>query len=123
MQAMLPVLASDQSYLDDVVRRILRVSSPLAIVVFGSQARGDIHAASDLDLLIVDRDTTKLRHRRSIAYRMALLGIDHDIDIVVYTPPEIQEWANVPNAFITTILREGKVLYEDRGGLGQRLVG
>ncbi len=25
---------------------------------------------------------------------------------------EIQEWSAVPNAFITTALREGKVLYE-----------
>jgi hypothetical protein len=33
-------------------------------------------------------------------------------DIVVWSPEEIAEWQEVPNAFITTILREGRVLYE-----------
>jgi uncharacterized protein len=33
-------------------------------------------------------------------------------DITVWTPAEVQEWAAVPNAFITTALREGRVLYE-----------
>ena len=30
------------------------------------------------------------------------------------TPTEVREWSNVPKAFVTTALREGKVLYEKR---------
>jgi hypothetical protein len=30
----------------------------------------------------------------------------------VWTPPEIEEWSGVPNAFITTVVPEGIVLYE-----------
>jgi predicted nucleotidyltransferase len=107
----------------EVVRRILSVKNPAAIVLFGSQARGQTHAGSDLDILIIERENAQPRHRRAGPYRMAMLGIDCDIDIVVYTPPEIEEWAAVPNAFITTALREGKVLYEDSRGPGQRLAG
>jgi hypothetical protein len=33
-------------------------------------------------------------------------------DIVVWTPGEVEEWRSVPNAFITTAVREGRVLYE-----------
>jgi len=31
--------------------------------------------------------------------------------VVVYTPAEVAEWVNVPNAFVTTALREGRTLY------------
>ena len=33
-------------------------------------------------------------------------------DIIVRTPHEVYEWSAVPNAFVTTAIREGKVLYE-----------
>ena len=114
-------LHPDASLLRDIVRRILTVKQPAAILVFGSEAREAIHAGSDLDILIIERENPLPRHRRATPYRMALMGIDRDLDIVVYTLDEIEDWANVPNAFITTAMREGKVLYEDGGGPGQRL--
>ena len=46
-------------------------------------------------------------------YYHALAGLFPAKDILVYTPAEVEEWADVPNAFITTALREGKVLYGD----------
>lgn len=40
-------------------------------------------------------------------------------DITVWTPAEIQECSAEPNAFITTALSEGKVLYEKQhSGVG-----
>ena len=32
-------------------------------------------------------------------------------DILVYTPAEVAEWAEVPNAMPTSALHEGRVLY------------
>ena len=115
--------ASDSLLQQEVVRRILQVRHPAAIVLFGSNARGQSHAGSDLDIMIIEREAPFPRHRSTGDYRMALLGIDCDIDLVVYTPQEIDDWAAVPNAFVTTALREGKVLYEDGRGFGQRLAG
>jgi hypothetical protein len=37
------------------------------------------------------------------------------VDVVVYTPEEVEEWRSVPEAFVTTAIREGKVLYERPG--------
>ena len=111
------------SLLKEVVQRILSVRRPAAIILFGSSARHQTREDSDLDLLIIEQHNSLPRYRRAVDYRMALLGIDRDIDLVVYTPEEIREWSSVPNAFITTILREGRVLYEDESRLGQRLVG
>lgn len=33
--------------------------------------------------------------------------------MVVYTPSEVEEWREVPQAFVTTAIREGRVLYEN----------
>lgn len=97
--------------LDEVVRRILQVGSPRRVVLFGSRARGDIRPDSDLDLLIVE-DSELPRYRRAPRYLRALLGLFPAKDIVVWTPAEVEAWRNVPNAFVTTVLREGRTIYE-----------
>ena len=53
--------------------------------------------------------------RRSPRYYHALAGLFPAKDIVVYTPEEVSEWSDVPNAFVTAALREGKILYGDTG--------
>lgn len=97
--------------LDQVVQRILQVGSPRRIVLFGSHARGDARPDSDLDLLIIE-DSELPRYRRPPRYLRALLGIFPAKDVVVWTPAEVNAWREVPNAFITTALREGRTLYE-----------
>lgn len=112
--------AVTDTLLDDVVARILSVGSPEKIVLFGSRARGQAAPDSDLDLLIIEESDLP-RHRRAGRYRMALLGLYPAKDIVVWTPSEVAAWRDVPNAFITTILAEGKVLYERSRDADSRL--
>jgi hypothetical protein len=53
--------------------------------------------------------------RRLSRYRLALCGLFPAKDVVVWTMSEIQQWAAVPEAFITTVLNDGRVLYERSG--------
>jgi predicted nucleotidyltransferase len=101
----------DARLLDEIVRRIRAVGDPERIVLFGSRARGEARVESDLDLLIVE-PSDRPRYRRAPRYLRALVGVFPAKDVVVWTPEEIAAWAAVPNAFITTALREGRVLYE-----------
>ena len=95
----------------EVVRRILTIGSPIKILLFGSHAKGTAREESDLDLLIIEESDLP-RYRRSGRYRRVLCGVFLAKDIVVWTPQEIEEWKAVPNAFISTILAEGRLLYE-----------
>lgn len=100
--------------LAEIVRRVVGTLSPQKIVLFGSRARGDHRPESDIDLLII-KDSNDPRPKRAVAVHAALwdLPIEVDTEVMVYTPLEVEEWKESKAAFVTTALREGKVLYEE----------
>ena len=101
----------DAGLMDKIVRQIVETISPQKVILFGSQSRGDPRPESDLDLLVI-ADSTQLRYRRSAPLYGVLNDILVPMDILVYSPEEVKEWSQVRQAFVTTAIREGKVLYE-----------
>lgn len=106
-------LTLDDKLLAEAVRRIVAVGDPERVILFGSQARGTASPRSDVDLLILEASDLP-RYRRSPRYYEALGGLVPNVEIVVWTPSEAADWAAVPNAFVTTALREGRELYARR---------
>jgi predicted nucleotidyltransferase len=101
----------DAALMNEIVRRILAILAPDKVILFGSLARGDARPGSDIDLLVI-APSTQPRYRRSAPLYGALSDILVPMDILVYSPEEVQEWSAVPQVFVTTAVREGKVLYE-----------
>jgi uncharacterized protein len=97
--------------LPEETQRIRAAGDPQKIVLFGSHARGNARPNSDLDRLIIE-ELHLPRYRRAPRYLRALIGLFPAKDVVVSTPAEVTEWRDVPHAFVTTALREGRVLYE-----------
>jgi|ERR1051325_1647111 predicted nucleotidyltransferase len=98
---------------EEIVRRIVKAVGPEKIVLFGSRARGDHRPDSDIDLLVI-KESNVPRSQRPVAIHAALEGlpIEVDAEVMVYTPKEVEEWKGSQAAFVTTALREGKLLYE-----------
>ncbi len=94
-----------------VVERIVAASYPSKIILFGSYARGDADADSDLDLMVVesevlDKGQEMLKLYRTVGY----IGVG--VDLLVYSEKEIERRGQVPGTVIFHALREGKVLYD-----------
>jgi len=101
----------DENLLKEIVKRILNVTSPDKIILFGSYARDEATENSDLDILIIQPSELP-RYKRSSEVRLALRGLFPSKDVVVYTPDEVKEWESASTSFIASALREGRVLYE-----------
>lgn len=100
-----------------LVRCVVRAAKPQKILLFGSRARGDHRPESDIDLLVIKKSRLS-RPKRAIPIYSALaeLRLPVDAEVMVYTPAEAAEWSEVRQAFVTTALREGKILYEKKAG-------
>ena len=96
---------------DEIVQKIVEAFHPRRIVMFGSRVRGEQGPDSDLDLFIEMERTNPPRERMREVIR--LFGLRRwAMDVVVYTPQEVQRWRDVVGTLLYTIEREGKVLYE-----------
>lgn len=93
-----------------IKKRIVENYTPERIVLFGSFARGDINEDSDVDVLVI-KDTNESPRER---IRNVRKKIPHNIpiDVIVYTPEEVNQNIDDVNSFISCILNEGKLLYE-----------
>ncbi len=95
----------------DMTDRIARDFHPLRIILFGSHARGDATADSDVDLLVVLPEAPNKR-QAAIDIRRALRDLPVSKDIVVTTPDEIARRGDLIGPVLRPALREGRVLYE-----------
>lgn len=102
---------SDDELLNEIVSRIREAADPERLVLFGSRARGTARADSDYDILVV-KESDEPRYKRSASLYTRVADLPAEVEIVVYTPEEVHDWSQVPQAFVTTALREGRVLYE-----------
>ncbi|MFN0036349.1 MAG: nucleotidyltransferase domain-containing protein [Saprospiraceae bacterium] len=101
--------------LKEIVQILVDECRPEKIILFGSYAQGVAKDDSDLDLAIVKKSDLP-QHKRSAEFRKALRANGRrwffGMDILVYTPEEIETGKNFPHSFVHEILSTGKVLYE-----------
>ncbi len=95
------------------IHRIAKELHPEKIILFGSYAYGRPTPDSDVDLFVVMK--TRSRHAtRSWAVSKLLIPRPFPVDILVYTPREVELAIKHGNFFIQEIVTLGKVLYGQR---------
>ena len=95
----------------EIVRRLLTVSDPVQIILFGSYARGDFGPDSDMDLLVIEEGVEHVR-QESVRLRQELRGLPVPIDVIVATPEHVQRYRDAIGLIYGPAIREGRVLYE-----------
>jgi len=95
--------------LQRLLRQLLRYQ-PQRVYVFGSYARGEQDALSDVDLVIVKETDQPFFERMKEA--LNCIEDRGAIDLLVYTPSEFEHMKEVHNAFIELLLEEGLCIYD-----------
>ena len=96
---------------EQVTHTIVERFHPKRIVLFGSHARGDAGPDSDLDVFI-EMQTSRRPPERAIEVSAAFGLRPWPLDVVVYTPEEVQRLQGISGTLLSVIEKEGKVLYE-----------
>ena len=99
--------------IEQVAVRLGTAANAERVILFGSYARGDAREHSDVDFMIVAESTLPRFKRSRELYKM-LRPHPFGMDIVVYTPEEIERGKRTPVSFVSSVLQEGKTLYDRR---------
>ena len=97
--------------INGVAKAIVENFHPEKIILFGSYASGTPTPESDLDFMVV-MDSDQPRYRRSSPLRLLFRPTPCPMDIIVYTPEEVDKWNGTTNHIVTIAHKTGKVMYE-----------
>lgn len=97
----------------EIVLKIITGYDPVKIILFGSYAIGNPDENSDLDLFVI-KETDLPRPLRTVQVRKMLYGSMIPIDLIVYTPSEVENSIANNRSFVYNVLNNGKTLYEQQ---------
>jgi predicted nucleotidyltransferase len=100
--------------ISEIVNKIATGYNPDKIILFGSYASGNPNENSDLDLFVI-KDSELPRPMRTVQVRKMLYGLNIPMDLIVYTPKEIEESSENKFSFVFNVLNTGITLYERLG--------
>jgi predicted nucleotidyltransferase len=93
-----------------MVELIVAQFQPEKIILFGSHARGDVTADSDVDLLVV-MAVEGSKRAKQLEIRAAVHDVRVPKDILVSRPEEFQWRKDIIGTIERPAVSEGKVLY------------
>jgi predicted nucleotidyltransferase len=91
-------------------------TSVVRAIIFGSYARGEADAVSDLDLLLIEPTALPFLERGRRHLELFRMGVG--VDLLVYTPDEFDRLRSERHPLIERIEREGVVVYARSEGRG-----
>ena len=99
-----------RSEIRQFVKKLAGEFNPERVILFGSYARGRPSQDSDVDLLVV---TNYRGDWVDKAVQMRLrIPRTFPLDLIVRRPSEIRLRLAMNDSFVSTIMREGRILYE-----------
>jgi uncharacterized protein len=97
--------------INGVIQAIVENFDPEKIIIFGSYVTDNPTVDSDLDIMVI-MESDQPRHLRSIPIQLLFRPMPCSMDILVFTPAEVDYWNSTVNHIITEAFRTEKVVYE-----------
>jgi len=101
----------DDSQIQEIVRRILSVTAPDKIILFGSAATGTMTRDSDIDLLVIEAAPDD-RRKESVRLGQKLIGLGYPCDVIVISTEWFEESKGVIGGIAYPANKYGKVISE-----------
>ena len=105
------MMGIDESLTQEIVRRILSVSKPDRIILFGSAATGRMTRDSDIDLLVVDPSPSNTIEER-VKLRRSLRGPGFPFDVFIIATGSFEESKDIFGGIAYPAHKYGRVIYE-----------
>ena len=109
-------LQISQEDIDFLVDGIRRAGEPIAIIAYGSRARGEAGKNSDYDILGLSELTRRELKEFSIAAHAQLFGFGKDLDFFIGNVDDFRAAVRHGRSFATEVDRDGVILYGTVGG-------
>ena len=104
-------MAISQTLVSEIVKRVVSVTEPRRIILFGSAATGQMTKDSDIDLLVLESAPGDAR-RESVRIRQAVRGLGYPFDIIVMAAERFEESKNIVGGIAYPANKYGKVIYD-----------
>jgi predicted nucleotidyltransferase len=100
----------DDSLTQEIVRRMLEVTKPDRIILFGSAASGAMTSDSDIDLLVVAPAPSNTIEERARLLRV-LRGLGFPFDVFIIGTGRFEETKNIFGGIAYPAHKYGRVIY------------
>jgi predicted nucleotidyltransferase len=94
----------------NITKQIIDKYKPVKIILFGSAVHGKLTRDSDVDFLIIKKETPLYGVDR-MRELSRMIERDIPVDLLVYRPEEFEKRLAMGDPFLKSIIKEGKVLY------------
>lgn len=102
-----------QAILDAARRAAEAASRPSEVLLFGSYARGDADAGSDLDLMVIE-DQVHDKNAEYLKIHRAVGAMGVGVDVVVISREDFERRRQVPGTVPYRAAREGRRVHDAR---------
>jgi uncharacterized protein len=101
---------SSEALVEKIGRRLAEATpAGSRVILFGSRARGESHAHSDVDVLVIEPSVADPLEE-SVRLRRTLRGLGVPIDVVVFAQEDARRRSSVRGTVVERALREGRIL-------------
>lgn len=99
----------EETEIREAGRRLAAVAPRARVILFGSHARGEAGARSDVDILVIEPEVDNAA-LESVRLMRELRDLRLPLEVVVVSERDAEDWREVRGSLVHAALTQGRVL-------------